>query len=267
MTTSDDYTVLAVAHIIDSGATETGDQIGVQVVDTQGRKCVILVPTTLSHEFMSRYQGGERTAHARLKQRGVDIPTRPAEGTVIQTFSYDMSRVQGPVMSSPLPEAFYPFLGQILVLWGALESQFNCILDALVEPSGGSRAKGFDERVKQWKKSSRNIFSGCANLINIFDRVAIEALDVAIDRNLMAHKDISCIMDGYGILAVAGRQYGRDYDKRFTLEQVQDLFYKMSSVNGQLFGVLLVGLTGVFHEELPQGEKVALIEFSKTIKR
>lgn len=57
-----DYTVLGIQQLLGHGEADQGQQLGIQAVDRNGQKFVLLIPHELEGDFFLRLQGASQTA-------------------------------------------------------------------------------------------------------------------------------------------------------------------------------------------------------------
>lgn len=97
----------------------------------------------------------------------------------MESFAYDTTRCKTPVRFVPLPPEFFPFIGQIVVLWDAIETLVNELVRAMCAATQAPPEavdKRFLKRAKQVKDLARTAFAEMPSARAYIDGIADEGV-------------------------------------------------------------------------------------------
>lgn len=183
----------------------------------------------------------------------------------ITSFSYDPQRCKSPVYSVPLPPEFFPFLGQIVVVWSAFETMFETFLIAMQSASKSPPSrieKGFPDRARQFQDLVLLCFKDTPEIAKALDEIVSDALAAQIDRNLIGHGKLATSSANGGELVASGRIKKNNITRTYKLEDIEAVFFALSYLAGRMFEFTLAGVIDISYlKQLTPHEKSFLRNF------
>lgn len=157
--------------------------------------------------------------------------------TVIESFSYDIAKgARSPIASVPLPQEFFPYLGQISVCWGAFENDFDNFIQAMLNSANRTlesdwRFRALRVRVRKFNELVDDCFSDKAGVRGILKEISHDTIFLQRKRNVLLHGKIHIHLYGGKAKLVAQDRKGV---YKFSHDDIIKLFYDISCLWGRI---------------------------------
>ena len=167
---------------------------------------------------------------------------------------------RSPVYAVPMPDAFYPLIGQILVIWGAFDREIEAFRCGMQAHCNGEdqRSSALNKRLTHLRSLSPKCFPGAPSVNAIFQSICDDAFKLKLHRDAIAHGSLSISNANGGILTARGKS--RSYN--YKISDMEQLFYDVSHLAGRTGSILLDAISDRdFYTPLAPHEKAALRDF------